>query len=425
MRRASLGWFSILALGAACGDETVAVSNRPPEVRVPGAQVVVEGQLLAFAVEAFDADEDPVTITPEGLPESAIFNPASGQVLWTPGYQSAGVYSFTFIATDQRFSVTGRVDVTVVDHNRAPALDGVSDLVVEEGSLLAILLSPSDPDGDSVIVTTEQFPTGASFDPAASLFTWRPSYDQSGTYVAVVRISEAGGLFVNYSMRITVLDVNRAPVFDAFSDLTVRETTQLEYIVPVTDPDGDPVDVIATLLPDGNATFEPTARRLRWTPSRGQFGTHRVSLVATDQHLPLETSLSRVTTLTIVVTRANRAPTLDAVPQLSTGENQALTVTLTGRDQDTDQTLQYGAIGPQGSSVSGRDWTWTPDCNAAGDYTLLFSVTDGDRSPGRGRRSRHWTLQLDAWLRSGRRRVARPLGDLLRRGRSVRGRQRD
>src|SRR3546814_16365310 len=66
-----------------------------------GLQLVREGAPITFRVAAGDADGDPLQLSVvRGLPEGALFVPASGEFQWTPGFHQAGDHVVTFSAVD-------------------------------------------------------------------------------------------------------------------------------------------------------------------------------------------------------------------------------------------------------------------------------------------------------------------------------------
>ncbi|MFA6111116.1 MAG: SUMF1/EgtB/PvdO family nonheme iron enzyme [Candidatus Latescibacterota bacterium] len=74
---------------------------------------------------------------------------------------------------------------------------------------------------------------------------------------------------------------------------------------------------------------------------------------------------------------ANRVPALTDIGALSVAEGATLNLTLSGSDPD-DDTLTYTVSGaPTGSSLSGHIFTWTPGYEAAGRYSVTFTVSDG------------------------------------------------
>lgn len=113
---------------------------------------VVEGQGISFRAFAFDPDnpgyvprdrlssgelidiselsvaEPSVTISVEGLPPGATFDPVTWMFDWTPGYTQAGTYTVRFTATDDGDgtgvpnTVSIDVPLTVYNANRAPVI---------------------------------------------------------------------------------------------------------------------------------------------------------------------------------------------------------------------------------------------------------------------------------------------------------------
>src|SRR3546814_4974705 len=75
--------------------------------------LVREGAPITFRVAAGDADGDPLQLSVvRGLPEGALFVPASGEFQWTPGFHQAGDHVVTFSAVDPSGAVD-EISVTV------------------------------------------------------------------------------------------------------------------------------------------------------------------------------------------------------------------------------------------------------------------------------------------------------------------------
>ena len=79
----------------------------------------------------------------------------------------------------------------------------------------------------------------------------------------------------------------------------------------------------------------------------------------------------------------NRPPVLDPIGDKQVSEGQLLQFTITGSDPGGD-TLTYSASNlPAGASINpvSQKFTWTPDYFQAGNYDLLFAVTDNGTPP--------------------------------------------
>lgn len=97
--------------------------------------------------------------------------------------------------------------------NRSPVLAPIGDQITNEGQLLQIVLSATDPDGNALSYSAENLPTGAAFDPETHTFSWIPSYDQAGSYPNIIfRVTDNGNppLSAQEEITITVNNVNHS-----------------------------------------------------------------------------------------------------------------------------------------------------------------------------------------------------------------------
>ena len=77
-----------------------------------------EGQPLEIAVQASDPDGDLLALWANGLPPGAVLDSDRRLLVWTPGFQQAGVYeNVRFVASDG-FADRGRP----AHHDRRPSI---------------------------------------------------------------------------------------------------------------------------------------------------------------------------------------------------------------------------------------------------------------------------------------------------------------
>ena len=214
-------------------------------------------------------------------------------------------------------------------------------------------------------------PTGA--DPTGDS---APSTDIGAGFAA----EEAGTLF----FRVDVGDVeappsaNQPPVFTSTPVTTANVASAYSYTIATSDPDGNALTLTAPTLPAW-LTFTPGANgagTLSGTPAAADAGSHPVALRVTDNGNP---NLSANQAFTITVRAAgNGAPT--ATPQtLSTREDTALTITLTGSDPNNDPLTFALASNPASGALRGTapNLTYTPNTNFNGSDRFTFTVSDG------------------------------------------------
>ncbi|MBI3071878.1 MAG: putative Ig domain-containing protein [Deltaproteobacteria bacterium] len=166
------------------------------------------------------------------------------------------------------------------------------------------------------------------------------------------------------------------PTISPIGPKEVAENSRLIFEVSATDgTPNDSVTLTAPVMPIG-ATFnatpgDPANGVFSWTPTYFQAGIHQATITATDS-----SGLSYSEMVTITVTNTNRAPTFSAIPAKYGYEGSLLSFYVTAYDPDGDG-LSYTATGlPQGATLYGRRFTWTPNYNQAGTYQVIFKATD-------------------------------------------------
>jgi PKD repeat protein len=175
---------------------TVGGVNRPPVLDPIGAKTGNEGALLTFTASGSDPDGNTLTFSATGLPPGATLTPA-GLFTWTPDFTQSGNYTVPFSVSDGALSASEPVTITVGNVNRPPVLlpSPIGNRSVAVGATLAIALTASDPDGDTLLFTSANLPAGATLVPngaGAATFTWTPSAAQSGAFADVtIGVSDA------------------------------------------------------------------------------------------------------------------------------------------------------------------------------------------------------------------------------------------
>jgi len=349
---------------------TVANTNRPPVIEPIGNITVVAGSQITFPVNTSDADGDNVSITPSDLPAGATFN---SPFSWTPAPDQVGNYQITFIASDGQLQDSETISISVIVGNIPPILTVIGDKTISEGESLTFTVTAADADNDPISYLVESLPQGATF--IGNTFSWSPNYDQSGIY-AVIFIASDGQLQDRQSIAITVDNYNRAPVFNEIGDQQVNEASRLEFQISATDPDGNQLTYSVQNSPAGSTFTDDT---FNWTPGYDQAGAYEIIFWAGDG------STSAYQTVNITVVNVNRAPVLAPIgnKEITVTSNESrptLNFTVAATDPDGDA-ITYGVenLPPQAVFENGG-FTWSPQLYMAGQYSLIFTAGDGDKS---------------------------------------------
>ena len=203
------------------------------DVRVPG--------VLANDI---DPDDDRLTAVLIGTASSGTleFN-TDGTFTYTPNAHFNGTDRFTYRASDGTgHSRTVTATITVHPVPDAPELAPVDDQVVDEGDVLDVSVSASDPDGMAPVLSASNLPFFADLTDHGTLHL-APDFTCSGVYSGIVITAtdaEDPSSTVGETIAITVNDVNRAPTDIEFSPTRVDENS----------PTGTRVGTLTTADPD-------------------------------------------------------------------------------------------------------------------------------------------------------------------------------
>jgi subtilisin family serine protease len=214
-----------------------------------------------------------------------------------------GIYDVVVKATDTfgNIGVDTTVDeLEIVEEpvNNAPILHQIGEKSVNEGEELIFAITAEDSDVDDYMISAENMPEGSLF--VNEIFSWTPNFEQAGTYEVTFTVIDDGDPALSDSeiVTITVEDVNRAPVFEDVANKTVEEETALQFVLAVSDLDGDELSVVAEDVPNG-AVFNADTLTFDWTPTDTQAGQYTVKFIVTDNGNPiLETEMDIVITVT-------------------------------------------------------------------------------------------------------------------------------
>ena len=165
-------------------------ANQIPELVSIGPHIAEEGSALTIILEGSDADGDALTYSVEGEPTGASL--AEQTFSWTPSYLQSGEYEVTFRVEDGRGGIDREtITITVENTNREPELAAIGDQTVAEGHTLTITLAGNDADGDVLIYTVENNPSGSRL--SGTTFTWKPSDTEGGMYQVTFRVEDEHG----------------------------------------------------------------------------------------------------------------------------------------------------------------------------------------------------------------------------------------
>ena len=322
--------------------------NNPPVLSSIGNKSVNEGQALSFTISATDPDGDTLNYTASNLPYGTIFNESTRTFSWTPTYSQAGTYSnITFQVSDGTDIDSESITITANNVNRTPALNPITDITVNEGVLITLNPTATDPDGDTLTYTYSGWMTSAIY---------TTNYTDAGIHTVTVTVSD-GTLSDSQNVSVTVNNVNQAPVLDTISDITVSDGVTITINPTATDQDEDTLTY----------TYTGWMTSSSYTTNSNDVGTHTVTVTVSDG------TLTDSQAVTVIVLNSNSEPVLDPIADITVNEGATITLSPTATDPDEDA-LTYTYSGWM-SSVS-----YTTTYDDAGIHTVTVTVSDDSLS---------------------------------------------
>jgi hypothetical protein len=291
-----------------------------------------------------------------------------GEFRWTPTSSQTGLYRVGILAEaeDGFDSQTAQIQVQAAV-NHPPQLEPIADQTVIEGDTLVVVPTATDPDPDAdpIRYSCLHIPQGAIF--SDDRFLWTPTLGQAGEYwISLIASDGTDGDIMR--VKITVVP-NQPPGFGAINPAVVSEGTTMTLVVPVSDPDGDPVELRLENPPVGVRLENGL---LSWTPDYSQAGHYSITIVAFDGLLE-----SRAT-VPITVLNTNRPPVIGQFPatqNLMIG--RYLSIPIQAVDPDGDPVKISSPNLPPGANIEGNTLTWMPGTIQTGIFDIEIVASDG------------------------------------------------
>ena len=215
-------------------------------------------------------------------------------------------------------------------------------------------------------------------------FSWTPTEAQGpSTYDVAFSVSDGAGGSDSEIVRITVGEVNVAPVLAAVGNKNVNEGVLLAFTALATDADV-PAQALTFSLDTGaptGAIINSATGVFTWTPtgSQGSGTAYQITVRVTDDGAG---ALYDEETITVTVAEINTAPVLEVISGQSVNEGSLLTVSAVASDIDVPaQALTFSLQGtvPAGvviDSASGV-MTWAPSESQGGSApSITIRVSD-------------------------------------------------
>ncbi|MEK6903571.1 MAG: tandem-95 repeat protein [Nanoarchaeota archaeon] len=266
----------------------------PPTIQVLAPNTltpsVQENATLLFAVNVTDPDGDPVVSIAWYLDTQ--LQTTSSSFTYAPTFGDSGIHNVTVVATDN----TSRSSfvffaVTVLDTNRAPDLDPISNQSTTQGIPLKTSITASDldlPFGDQLTYTTNNPRFTVTKNSATQAdFSFTPTNNEVGTQQVIVTVTDTAGATDTESFWLTVANINDPPTITSSPLTSAVINIPYMYDLKATDPDlqfGDALTFTFVTAPPTMVLtkIDTVTGRIMWTPNASEFGQHQVLVKVSD-----------------------------------------------------------------------------------------------------------------------------------------------
>ena len=320
-------------------DELEVVPAEPVEAPKYLTMEGIEGDLMSLQPEAFDPDGDFIEYT--------FTKPFNEEVLWQTKEGDEGTYLVTVTASDGALSTSETIRVLINPTNKAPIIECADELMLKEGDLLEVTCNIYDLEGDDFEVKYNGWLNSPSY---------QTTFSDAGIYMVNVYATDAENTREK-SIKVTVEDVNRAPVFTNLpEEIKVMETETLKLNLTVEDLDGD--TIVLTFA-------EPLDEKGVWATKLDNAGTYLTSVVASDGTDEVEAELK------IIVTQMNTAPTLENMMPITVNEGETVELPINAMDREGDA-IELTISGWMNTA------TYETSFEDAGVHSVTVTASDGE-----------------------------------------------
>ena len=351
--------------------------DRAPVFEQIGNRFVKEDEDVNITLNAIDPDGDEVTYSATKLPEGATLQ---GNIFtWKPSYDTVKKVDFVdwvldkfsvlsksfyiqFAAASKDKKIIQNIIITVKDVNRAPVIENMEPITINEGESLKIEPNAYDLDGDKVKHSYSGF---------LNTNTFKSNFGDAGTYYVKVTASDDMSE-TSKSVQINIKHVNRAPIFGKINDIKASEGDDIAILLNANDPDGDEISYSLDNPLEGSSI---KGNAFIWKPSYDLANKNEVKkfdlvFVAKDG----QTETRQIAKAEI--SNKNRAPKIiDATKSITAKVNEPVLMFVKAMDEDGDELAyewDFGFLDKyKATSTHLRTFTTT------GKKAIKVTVSDG------------------------------------------------
>ena len=333
-----------------------------------------EDSSVSIALAGYDANEDVLSYVIVTNPSHGKLSGTAPNVSYTPNSDFSGTDSFTFKVNDKTAdSGAATISITVMAANDKPNAqdDKVGTREDSPISVIDVLTNDTDKDGDSLSVTAvTQGRNGSVAINTDNTLSYTPNANFCGNDSFTYTVCDGNGGNDKATVNVRVKAVNDTPTANNVS-VSTQEDRPVSIGLTGNDPDGDSLSY-SVIKDPSHGTLSGTAPRLKYTPKANFSGSDSFTFKTNDRKLN-----SAAATVSITIMAANDPP-MAYSDSATTQEDDSVSITLAGGDDDGDVITYRVVTGPSHGSLKGRAprLIYSPNANFNGSDSFTFKTND-------------------------------------------------
>ncbi len=247
------------------------------------------GSTYTYDLQAMDGDNDSLVYSVWSYPSASGLSISNEGVLtWTPlTRDEVGNYWIAIGVDDGRLGTASRqYNLTVSDpNNNLPVAGQQPILVAYAGQPYTYDPQATDADGDTLTYSFMTWPQDTGIQMSSDgVIAWTPTREHVGDHWIGLTIDDGhlGELRLNLGLKVTDPN-NQSPVFASTPSLDATIGTSYQYILDVSDADGDDITLNLFHYPTG-MVLDASTNTLTWTPDEAYPWGAQVRIFATDNY---------------------------------------------------------------------------------------------------------------------------------------------
>jgi len=306
-------------------------------------------------------------------------HPTLGVLRWIP--KQSGTVSVEVHVIDQTglFSVQ-KWSVRVVAKNIPPQLLTVPPESIKQNDTFSYLLKAKDADGDAIQAVVTHGPKGMRVQSAPAgrkdqaLLSWKPTPTDVGIHHVRIRVDDGKGGLVWQDFKLSVSDINDAPVIVSQAPTKILQGSWYRYWVKASDADAGDRILYALYRGPKGMHIDPVSGLLMWLPGTDSVGKHTIEVVAEDTRKG-----KTIQRYTLEVLDKNDPPVFTSSPVTTAIEGRKYLYEVKAKDPEVLGQIRFRlSQKSKGMNIDPNTgiFTWTPNNEDVGHHQVVIEVFD-------------------------------------------------